>query len=310
MTAIFQASGGYEINLCFESPLRLARRVCLWGIVEYTVCPVKEPAVSVGWKLSSGQREPDALKGEGMSSLRLDIDRSSPVPLYHQVAQGIEAAIRSGKLAPGSKLDNEIALAAQLKLSRPTMRKAMDELVRSGLLVRKRGVGTQVVASQIKRHLELSSLFDDLQGSGSKPSSEILSFAHMAADDTVRESLHLPQGARVYHVVRLRRMDGEPLALMENWVRDDVADLDERSLKDRGLYEILRTAGVNFRLAQQRIGARTCDDYEAELLGIKPGSALVTMDRTAVDDIGRNVEMGHHVYRADSYSFEMTLVNR
>ncbi|MBG6184794.1 DNA-binding GntR family transcriptional regulator [Arthrobacter sp. CAN_A214] len=245
-----------------------------------------------------------------MSSLRLDIDRSSPVPLYHQVAQGIEAAIRSGKLAPGSKLDNEIALAAQLKLSRPTMRKAMDELVRSGLLVRKRGVGTQVVASQIKRHLELSSLFDDLQGSGSKPSSEILSFAHMAADDTVRESLHLPQGARVYHVVRLRRMDGEPLALMENWVRDDVADLDERSLKDRGLYEILRTAGVNFRLAQQRIGARTCDDYEAELLGIKPGSALVTMDRTAVDDIGRNVEMGHHVYRADSYSFEMTLVNR
>jgi DNA-binding GntR family transcriptional regulator len=245
-----------------------------------------------------------------MNSLRLDIDRGSPVPLYHQVAQGIEAAIRSGKLAPGSKLDNEIALASELKLSRPTMRKAMDELVRSGLLVRKRGVGTQVVASQVKRHLELSSLFDDLQRTGGKPTSEILSFAHVAADETVREGLHLGEGARVYHLVRLRRVDGKPLALMENWVRDDVVDLEEKSLKERGLYEILRSAGVNFRLAQQRIGARTCDDYEAGLMEISQGSALVTMDRTAVDDIGRNIEMGHHVYRADSYSFEMTLVNR
>ncbi|WP_258062750.1 GntR family transcriptional regulator [Arthrobacter sp. B0490] len=247
---------------------------------------------------------------KGLSSLRLDIDRSSPVPLYHQVAQGIEAAIRSGKLAPGSKLDNEIALAAELNLSRPTMRKAMDELVRSGLLVRKRGVGTQVVASQVKRHLELSSLFDDLQVSGKKPTSRILSFSHIAADEAVQDMLHLGSGARVYHLVRLRLMEGKPLALMENWVRDDVADLDERTLTERGLYEVLRAAGINFRLAQQRIGARTCNDYEADLLGVQPGSALVTMDRTAVDDIGRNIEVGHHVYRADSYSFEMTLVNR
>lgn len=245
-----------------------------------------------------------------MNSLHLDIDRASPVPLYHQVAQGIEAAIRSGKLAAGSKLNNEVTLAAELSLSRPTMRKAMDELVRSGLLVRKRGVGTQVVATQVKRHLELSSLFDDLQRSGSKPSSEILSFAHVAADDTIRDGLNLEPGARVYHLVRLRRVDGKPLALMENWVRDDVADLEEKSLKEHGLYEMLRSAGVNFRLAQQRIGARTCDDYEAGLLEIARGSALVTMDRTAVDDIGRNIEIGHHVYRADSYSFEMTLVNR
>ncbi len=93
-------------------------------------------------------------------------------------------------------------------------------------------------------------------------------------------------------------------------MRDDVAELSEKALVDRGLYEILRSAGVNFRLAQQRIGARTCDDYEAGLLDIAPASALLTMDRTAIDDTGRNIEVGHHVYRADSYSFETTLVNR
>ena len=100
------------------------------------------------------------------NQLGLTIDGSSPVPLYHQVVQGIEAAIHSGFIEPGSRLENEIELAAQLNLSRPTMHKAMDDLVRSGLLVRKRGVGTQMVSSHVRRPLELSSPFDDLTNDG------------------------------------------------------------------------------------------------------------------------------------------------
>ncbi len=244
------------------------------------------------------------------NQLNLSVDRSSPVPLYHQIVQGIEAAIHSGQLTPGCKLDNEIDLAAQLNLSRPTMRKAMDELVRSGLLVRKRGVGTQVVSSQVRRPLELSSLFDDLSRSGRKPTTEVLNFSHIEANDAVREALQIPDGSQVYHFTRLRKVGGKPLALMENWVRDDITAIDEEALAAQGLYSILRHGGVNFRLATQRIGAMVADDYQAPLLETTPGSALVTMERTAVDDTGRMVETGRHVYRADSYSFEMTLVQR
>ena len=86
--------------------------------------------------------------------------------------------------------------------------------------------------------------------------------------------------------------------------------IDEALLGSQGLYGILRNGGVNFRLASQRIGAMIANDYQASLLDTTPGSALVTMERTAVDDTGRQVETGHHVYRADSYSFEMTLVQR
>lgn len=244
------------------------------------------------------------------NQLNLSIDRSSPVPLYHQIVQGIEAAIHSGMLEPGSRLDNEIDLAAQLNLSRPTMRKAMDELVRSGLLVRKRGVGTQVVSSQVRRPLELSSLFDDLSRSGSKPTTEVLTFSHIEADAATREALQVPANAMVFHFTRLRKVAGKPLALMENWVRDDITVIEEDALRAQGLYGILRNAGVNFRLASQRIGAMVANDYQASLLATEPGSALVTMERTAVDDTGRMVETGRHVYRADSYSFEMTLVQR
>ncbi|WP_136609266.1 GntR family transcriptional regulator [Sinomonas albida] len=244
------------------------------------------------------------------TSLNIPIDRSSPIPLYHQVVQGIEAMIRNGALEPGSKLENEIELAAQLNLSRPTMRKAMDELVRAGLLVRKRGVGTQVVSNQVRRHLELSSLYDDLSRGGQEPTTKVLSFRHGPAEPEIADRLQLPSGVGVYHFSRLRSVGDKPLALMENWVRDDVAQLTEEGLSQHGMYQILREAGVNFRLANQRIGATVADAYQADLLQTSAGSALVTMERTAVDDTGRNVETGRHVYRADSYSFEMTLVQR
>jgi DNA-binding GntR family transcriptional regulator len=97
---------------------------------------------------------------------------------------------------------------------------------------------------------------------------------------------------------------------MENWVRDDIVKLDEVGLWSRGLYEILRSAGVDFRVANQRIGATVADDYQANVLQTDAGSALVTMERTAIDETGRRVETGRHVYLADSYAFAMTLVHR
>ena len=80
-----------------------------------------------------------------MPELSFNLDRSSPVPLYYQVFRQIEAAIERGDLASGARLENEDGLARRWGLSRPTMRRAIQELVDKGLVVRKRGVGTQVV---------------------------------------------------------------------------------------------------------------------------------------------------------------------
>ena len=90
------------------------------------------------------------------------LDRASPVPLYYQVAQYLEEAIEDGRMPPGTQLDNELQLADQLGLSRPTLRRALQYLVEKGLLVRRRGVGTRVVQPKVRRPVELSSLYDDL----------------------------------------------------------------------------------------------------------------------------------------------------
>src|SRR6202171_2204164 len=94
--------------------------------------------------------------------LTVELDRSSPVPLYYQLAQAIEAAIRDGDLSPGDRFENELALAKRLTLSRPTTRRAIQELVDKGLLVRKAWCGTQVVQSAEHGRVELTSLFDHL----------------------------------------------------------------------------------------------------------------------------------------------------
>ena len=242
--------------------------------------------------------------------LRLTVDKSSPVPLYHQVAQGLEDAIRNGELPPGTKLDNEIDLANRLNLSRPTMRKAMDQLVRAGLLVRKRGVGTQVVGTQVRRSLELTSLHEDLQRSGGRPGTDVLDFARIPADDEVAQLLGTEPDSEVYHLVRLRSTGGEPLALMENWIPSGLCELTREQLEEESLYSMMRGQGINFRLAHQRLGAVGASPFQAEQLGVEPGAALVSMHRTALDDLGRPVETGRHVYRADKFSFEVTLVQQ
>lgn len=246
-----------------------------------------------------------------MATTELDIavDRSSPVPLYHQVASALELAIRDGTLPPEAKLENEIALARRYNLSRPTMRQAMDQLVRDGLVVRRRGVGTQVIGPPVKRNLKLSSLYNDLVSEGVQPRTDVLSFAFVTATDFVAAKLGITTGDDVCQLRRLRLLDSGPLAVMENWVPPAVAELDRDELEHDGLYNILRKAGIDFRMAHQTVGATVASAEQAELLDCAQGAALVRMERTALDSRGIAVEYGHHLYRADRYSFDITLVN-
>jgi DNA-binding GntR family transcriptional regulator len=243
------------------------------------------------------------------SDLDITLDRSSPVPLYHQVASAFELAIREGSLPPETKLENELALAKRYNLSRPTMRQAMDHLVRQGLVVRRRGVGTQVVGPQVRRNLRLSSLYNDLQDEGAEPETHVLSLETTSAGAELAETLRIPAGADVYHLIRLRLVDHRPLALMENWVPVTVADLSIPALQHDGLYNLMRKAGVDFRMAHQTVGAAAATAEHAAHLDVEPGSPLVRMERTALDSSGSTVEHGAHLYRADRYSFDITLVN-
>ena len=241
------------------------------------------------------------------AALRIPVDRSSPVPLYFQVAQHLEQLIESGDLATGTRLENEIDLADRLGLSRPTMRRAIEYLVDRGLLVRKRGVGTQVVQAKVRRQVELTSLYDDLARARRDPRTRVISFATEPASGGLALELGLPAGTDLYVFERLRYAGAEPLALMRNHVPAGLLRLTPQDLEERGLYHLLRANGVTLRIAKQSIGARAATAAEARALGEARGAPLLTMVRAAYDDQGRAVEHGDHLYRASRYSFDLTL---
>lgn len=245
-----------------------------------------------------------------MSSLFTNLDRSGPIPLYFQVEQRLEEAILDGRLPAGARLENEISLGERLNLSRPTIRRAIQDLVDKGLLVRRRGIGTQVVHGRVTRGVELTSLFDDLATTGQKPSTQLLYHSIDTASETVAERLGVSAGSKVLHIRRLRVADGVPVAVLENWLPEQFTDITEADLLSMGLYELLRSRGITIRVAKQKIGARSSSAADAQLLDIDRGSALLTMERAAFDNSGQGVEFGSHFYRPDLYSFEVTLVEK
>jgi DNA-binding GntR family transcriptional regulator len=235
------------------------------------------------------------------------LDRSSPVPLYFQAAGKLEQLIESGEMPVGGRLDNEVELAERLGVSRPTMRRAIQYLVERGVLVRKRGIGTQIVHPKVRRPVELSSLYDDLAKSGQRPSTRIRVVETRPAPDHVAEALGVPEGTEVTWLERLRFAAGEPLALMHNAVPVDVLRPRGADLEEHGLYELLRAAGYVPRMADQVVGARAATAAEARVLDDARGAPVLTMTRTAWDASGRAVEYGSHIYRASRYSVALTL---
>ncbi|MFF4097438.1 GntR family transcriptional regulator [Streptomyces sp. NPDC001834] len=244
------------------------------------------------------------------AALELGVDRASPVPLYYQLARQLEAAVEQGRLAPGSLLGNEIDLASRLGLSRPTVRQAVQSLVDKGIMVRRRGVGTQVVHSRVPRRLEPSSLYDDLEAAGGHPTTRVLRNTVEPADPGVADILGVAEGSDVHLLERIRYADDEPLALLRNHLPPGTVDLDTARLESTGLYRMLRAAGIALHSAHQSIGARPATAEEAAGLSETEGAALLTMERTAFDDTGRVIEFGSHLYRASRYSFDFQLLVR
>ena len=237
------------------------------------------------------------------------IDRLSPVPLYHQLAEQLSRAVTGGQLQPGDPFENEIAVAERLQLSRPTVRRAIQELVDQGLLVRRRGLGTTVANRKVHRKFELTSLFDDLAREGREPRTSVLDL-EMVSDERAAAALDLPAETGLLHVVRVRFAGDTPLAVMTNWLPPSSSDLTRGELEEHGLYAALRQRGVRPVVAQQSIGARMPTGTERRHLAIRGTQPVLTMTRMAFDAGGNAVEFGDHCYRASDYTIDLMVDER
>lgn len=238
--------------------------------------------------------------------VQVTIDRNGAKPLYQQIAEPLEQAIVSGIVPPGELVEDEISMAKRLDVSRPTARRALQELVNRGLLTRRRGVGTRVTPSQVHRPLALSSLNADLIKAGFTPTTKVLSYEIIEASADEAQMLGLSESDGVLKISRLRSVDGQPLAILTNHMPLELAP-EWSQLQETGLYDSFEQKGIHIASATQVVGARAATAEESKILGDEPKAALLTMERTAYTAEGRVVEVGRHVYRPSLYSFRFTL---
>ena len=241
--------------------------------------------------------------------VNVTIDRDSPVPLYHQVAEQLSAAITNGHLQPGDPFENEVALAERLRLSRPTVRRAIQEMVDQGLVVRRRGLGTTIANRKVHRRAELTSLYDDLQRAGRVPQTTILEH-EIITDERAASALDLAADTPLLHITRVRLADDIPIAVLHNWLPPSLSDISREELVQTGLYAALRERGVKPVVAHQSIAARMPIPSERKHLKLRGTQPVLTMSRMAFDAAGKAVEFGDHCYRAEDYSIDIMVDER
>ena len=225
-------------------------------------------------------------------------------PLYLRLKGWIEDAVRSGAIAPGEALPSERELAARVAVSRVTVRKAVQNLVRDGLLVQRRGSGTYVAppVQRVEQSLsQLTSFTEDMARRGLVVRSTWLERGtHLPSPEEI-VTLGLPSGESVARLKRLRFANDAPLAI-------ELAVLSAELVPDPGqveasLYAFLEQHGNRPVRANQRIRAVGIDEESAALFDIPVGSPGLQIERTSYLQSGRVVEFTRSTYRGDVYDF-------
>jgi GntR family transcriptional regulator len=207
------------------------------------------------------------------------------------------------ELGVGDALPSERRLAQDLKVSRPTLRAAIDELVREGLLLRRHGSGTYVAEPKIALPLTMTSFSEDMARRGLRPSSRVVGFEVTSAGAKLGQRLQISPVDEVWVITRLRLADDETMAI--EWLhapRRLLGDLRREELATHSFYELLRVRrGITIASGTQTIEPTVTSPEEAELLGVPVHSPAFLFERTTQSDGGEVVEFVRSVYRGDRY---------
>ena len=251
--------------------------------------------------------------GRTRSPLRpLRVDRASPIPLHIQVEEALKDRIVRRTLKPGDLVPGDLQLCGQFGVSRTTVRQALAELAREGLVVRERGRGTFVAPPKLtERAFErLSGFFEDMVALGHPPVSQVLRQQVGNADEKVAARLNLEPGAPIVEIERLRFVEDEPVVLTTTYLPHTlVPGLETADLTRRSLYEYLQTEfGMSLARGRRTIEAVAADTRQATLLGVRKGSPLVFLQSVSYLADDRPIEFYLAFHRGDRSRFEVELM--
>lgn len=226
---------------------------------------------------------------------------------HERVRKHVEQMITQG-LSPHEKVPTERELAETLEVNRQTVRRALDDLEREGVVYRKQGAGTFVSAAQISKSFELTSFSEDMRARSMRPGSQSVGIRVAAAGQTVGYALGLSPADDVVRVRRVRTGDDIPICLEESsFAAGSVPGLQD-GINGDSLYDDIRSRfGLVAVRADQEIHAIVLDEEQAAALQTPPFSPAFLVKRTTYDARSRPIEYAESVYRGDRYSYQLSI---
>src|ERR687898_236446 len=208
-------------------------------------------------------------------------------------------------------IPSERQLSAQLGVSRLTLRAALDELVREGYLVRRRGSGTFVREPKIAQELTMTSFSEEMRRRGMTPGSKTLSLTTTLAGAYLGRCLHVSPSEPIMVAQRLRLADGETMAIETLHVPESrVPDLTPKDLDQGSFYELLSERyGITIVGGIQTIEPTVTNEEESKALGVPLHAPAFLFERTTRAQTGDIVEFVRSIYRGDRYRL-VTELNR
>lgn len=243
----------------------------------------------------------------------VEISRSRQLYKSRQLYLLLRDRIANGRLDDGGPLPSEQALAAEHGVSRATVRRALGELEREGLVSRRRGAGTFALGDCGAKPIvaDISDVLANLAAMGRVTTVRLLEFGYREAPAPVARALRLGAAERVQHAVRVRMIDGQPFSYLVTHVPERLGTRwSESDLALRPLLALLERTGVTVDRASQDLTATLAAPEVAAALGVETGSPLIGLTRTVFAANGDGVEHLSALYRPDRYTLRMEMERR
>lgn len=235
--------------------------------------------------------------------------RSRRIALHHQIRDDLIANIESGQFSPGAELPGEAALCAHYSASRGTIRQALAELAREGLIERYAGRGSFLRQPKIEGNVVGSYRQFRIEGPPLDPGGAVLAVSRRMADEYVSGILGLTADRTIYFLRRLRYANGVPVTLQTSYLPVSLCpDLPRHDLGERHLVDILQKEyAIVLARAEELIDPTIIGAADAKRLGVRAGSAVFRIERRTFLPDGRVGEFRRAIMRGDIYRYRLDL---
>lgn len=230
----------------------------------------------------------------------MQLQKGIPIPLYHQLRTLIQRKIETGHILPHESIEPEWKLSKRYKISRTTVRQAMKELERDGLIYRKQGKGTFVSGPKIsQKFITLTSFTEECIAKGLKPSTRVLEAKLVSANNVISKDLGIKKGERVIRLYRLRFADKKPVGLNLSYISYRLCpNLLEEDFRERSLYRIIEEKyDVKITKVKRLMESVQADDHISKMLRVKVGDPILKIEGVAYLRDGRPIECFIEYYR-------------